>query len=291
MAIDRLEFPQVAWYRPDFASESLGDLMNRLALTTDGVLISRAALQKQGAKPGDQITLLVTNNTIRATMQFTIVGTYDYFPTVYDDVALTMVGNLEYLNSVFGFTVPHDLWLRLAPGTPAAPLLKALPGTLGIGAASFQESAALIASEQGKTERVGIFGTLSIGFLAAAIMAILGLLIYSYASLRDRVYRFGVLNAVGVSRGQIMAQLVLEYAFLVLFGVSLGALIGSASAQLFVPFFRFTGEKGVPLPPLLPVFAEQQVLLLVLAFTGAILLAELLTLALAFRQQLGKILR
>lgn len=85
--------------------------------------------------------------------------------------------------------------------------------------------------------------------------------------------------------------MVLEYAFLVLFGVSLGALIGSASAQLFVPFFRFTGEKGVPLPPLLPVFAEQQVLLLVLAFTGAILLAELLTLALAFRQQLGKILR
>jgi len=291
MAIDRLEFPQVAWFRSDFANESLGNLMNRLALTTDGVLISRAALEKQGVKPGDQISMLVTNNTLRTTMQFTIVGTYDYFPTVYDEQSLTMVGNLEYLSSQFGFTVPHDIWLKLKPGVQAESILKVLPGTLGIAASSSLESSALIAAEEGKTERVGIFGTLSIGFLAAAVMAILGLLIYSYASLRDRIYRFGVLNAIGVSRRQIMTQLVLEYAFLVLFGVSVGTLIGSVTAQLFVPFFRFTGEKGVPLPPLLPVFAEQRVLMLVIAFTATIVLAEFVTIALAFRQQLGKILR
>ena len=40
-----------------------------------------------------------------------------------------------------------------------------------------------------------------------------------------------------------------------------GALIGNAASELFIPFFRFTGEQGVPLPPLLPVFAEQQVLI------------------------------
>jgi len=116
-------------------------------------------------------------------------------------------------------------------------------------------------------------------------------LIYSYASLRDRVYRFGVLNAVGVSRRQIMAQLVLEYAFLVLFGVAAGVLIGNFASELFIPFFRFTGEQGVPLPPLLPIIANQQVLNLVIVFTSTIVLAELVTVALAFRQQLGKILR
>ena len=50
-------------------------------------------------------------------------------------------------------------------------------------------------------ERVGIFGTLTVGFLASAAMAILGLLLYSYASLRDRVYRFSVLHAANKLRG------------------------------------------------------------------------------------------
>ena len=103
--------------------------------------------------------------------------------------------------------------------------------------------------------------------------------------------RFGVLNAVGVSRRQIMAQLVLEYAFLVVFGVVAGVVIGNFAADLFVPFFRFTGEKGVPLPPLLPIIADRQAFELVIVFTVTIVLAELATVAMAFRQQLGKILR
>ena len=291
MGIDRLEFPQVAFFRPDFANESLGDLINRLALTSDGVLVSSAILERSGLQPGDQITAQVSNNDVKATLQFTIVGTYDYFPTVYNEERLTMVGNMDYLTSQFGFTVPHDIWMKLEPGVQADSVIKALPGVVGISSNQVKESRALISAEQAKTERVGIFGTLSTGFLAASIMAILGLLIYSYASLRDRVYRFGVLNAVGVSRRQIMAQLILEYTFLVLFGVLAGALIGNFASELFVPFFRFTGEQGVPLPPLLPIIADQQVLKLVVVFTGTIILAELVTVALAFRQQLGKILR
>lgn len=291
MAIDRTEFPQVAYYRPDFASESLGSLMNRLALTSDGILVSNSVLKKYELHTGDQITMVVSASSLRATVQFTIVGTYDYFPTVYEDSRPTLIGNLEFLSSQFGFTVPHNIWLKLEPGMPVETVMKAFPGALGITSQSILDSQALIAAEQGKTERVGIFGTLSIGFLAAAVMAILGLLIYSYASLRDRVYRFGVLNAVGVSRRQIMTQLILEYAFLVLFGVLVGAAIGNIASQLFIPFFRFTGEKGIPLPPLLPVIANQQVFNLVIGFTTTIVLAELATIAFAFRQQLGKILR
>ena len=60
----------------------------------------------------------------------------------------------------------------------------------------------MIAEERGQMERVGIFGTLTIGFLASATMAIVGLLLYSYASLRDRMYRFSVLHAVGLLHGR-----------------------------------------------------------------------------------------
>ena len=119
-----------------------------------------------------------------------------------------------------------------------------------------------IAAAQGKMERVGIFGTLSIGFLASAIMAVLGLLLYSYASLQERAYRFAVLHAIGITTNQIVLQVIIEYAVLALFGALAGAVIGVVASQLFIPFFRFTGQMAAALPPLLPVIAEDQVRLI-----------------------------
>ena len=140
-------------------------------------------------------------------------------------------------------------------------------------------------------ERVGIFGTLSVGFLATAVMAILSLLIYSYASLQERAYRFAVLHAVGLTRRQIVVQVMIEYAFLALFGAAAGALIGMGAAALFVPFFRFTGLTGVPLPPLLPVIASDQLRNLSLAFAAAIILAEVATVGSTLRRHLGQMLK
>jgi len=138
-------------------------------------------------------------------------------------------------------------------------------------------------------ERVGIFGTLSVGFLASAAMAILGLLLYSYAALRERVYRFSVLQAIGLLHRQIVTQVVLEYTFLAAFGALAGTLIGMFAAQLFVPFFRITGEKGVPLPPLIPLTADQSMLILAITFTVIIVTAEVFTMTSALRNKLIRI--
>jgi ABC-type antimicrobial peptide transport system permease subunit len=154
-----------------------------------------------------------------------------------------------------------------------------------------QDAQALIAAEQAKMERVGIFGTLSVGFMATSIMAILGLLIFSYASLQERLYRYAILHAVGLPRRKIMLQVTIENSFLALFGATAGAFIGIYASQLFIPFFRYTGEKGVPLPPLMPVIAGDQVKWMVLSFTLIIIVAEWITIATAFRTQLAKIIK
>ncbi len=138
-------------------------------------------------------------------------------------------------------------------------------------------------------ERVGIFGTLTIGFLASASMAILGLLLYSYASLHDRVYRFSVLHAVGLLHRQIVTQVVLEYSFLAAFGALAGTLIGMAASRLFVPFFRYTGQKGIPLPPLIPLTADQSMVNLAIIFTLIIVSAEVATITSALRRRLVRI--
>lgn len=293
MAVDRAEFASVAWFRDDFASESLGALMNRLAAVPEGVLVSSQFLTANNLNIGDTLSATISIDTLmNADTEFTIVGVYDYFPTVYDD-SVTLIGNLDYISTLTGLTAPHDIWLKLKPGVASSSVFKDIAAILGVkpDPTKVNDTQELIAEEQGRMERVGIFGTLTVGFLATALMAILGLLIYSYASLQERAYRLAVLNAVGLSRKQLMAQVMMEYAFLALFGALAGSLIGLAASKLFVPFFRYTGTAGVPLPPLLPVIAGNQLGTLTIVFGISIVTVEVVTIASLLHNRLTQILK
>ncbi len=290
IAIDRLDFPAVAWWRADLAGESLGSLLNRLALAPDGILVSQKILAENDLEIGDQVSIQVdATDYFKTRALFTIVGVYENFPTVYPEQGITVVGNLNQLTALFGFIPNHDLWLKIAPNASETAIRKALPATVGLVASAGLDARPLIAGERGKMERVGIFGTLTVGFLASAAMAILGLLLYSYAALRERVYRFSVLHAVGLLHRQIVTQVVMEYSFLAAFGALGGIVIGMLAAQLFVPYFRVTGEKGIPLPPLIPLTSDQSMFTLAIIFTVIIVTAEVFTITSALRQKLVRI--
>ena len=290
MAVDRVDFPQVAWWRPDLAPESLGGLMNRLAMTPDGILVSQGFLTDNSLEIGDQISIQVDATEIfKARALFTVVGVFDYFPTVYEEERITVVGNLDQLSFLFGFVPIHDIWLKIDATASEAEIRKTLPGAVGLLPSHGRDARLLIAEERGQMERVGIFGTLTIGFLASAAMAILGLLIYSYASLRDRMYRLSVLHAVGLLHREIVTQVVMEYTFLATFGALAGGLIGLVASQFFVPYFRVTGEKGIPLPPLIPLTTDQSMANLAIIFTVIVLAAEISTITSALRRKLVRI--
>lgn len=292
IAVDRVEFPDVAWYRSDFSSDSLIDLMNQLALTPDGILVSEEMLKLSGLSLGSIINVSIsTRENVRMASNFTIVGVYKYFPTVYESEDFAVIGNLEYLGTLVGFTLPHQIWMKLQPGASGETVLKLVLPMTSIRAEFPNDARANIAIEQAKMERVGIFGTLSIGFLSTAVMAILGLLLYSYASLQERAYRFAVLHAIGITTNQIIWQVAFEYAVLALFGALAGAFIGVFSSNLFIPFFRFTGQMAAALPPLLPIIARDQVRYLSMAFAGIIVVAEVLTITSVLRRQLISILK
>jgi putative ABC transport system permease protein len=291
LAVDRADFSRVAWFRPDFANEPLGAMMNRLAFSEDGILVSHDFLVKNTLNVGETLPMVVNiENLMSVYSDFTIVGTYNYFPTVYEDT-ITIIGNLEYISTLTGLTVAHELWVKTEPGTNTKDFVKDINSTFYINAAKIRDTRATINTEQSRMERVGIFGTLTVGFLATALMAVLGLLVYSYASLQERAYRLAVLNAVGLSRGQILTQVVMEYAFLALFGAIAGALIGMLTAELFVPFFRFTGETNAALPPLIPIIANDQLRNLSIIFGVSIVFLEVITISSILRQRLAEILK
>jgi putative ABC transport system permease protein len=289
LGIDRLTFPGVAWFRDDLADESLGGLMNRLAVQPDGILVSQAVLDESQLQIGDQIQIYVNmGQDAVVDSRFTIVGAYRHFPTVYND-KITVIGNFDYLCSFFNVTMPHNVWLRLQPGARGSAVIRGLEN-IGLMAGRAADSGALIAVEQAQLERVGVFGTLSVGFLAAALMAFTALLINTYASLNERLYRFAVLHAMGLERRQILGQVLIEYIFLTVYGAALGGAIGAAAAGFFAPFFRVTGAREIVLPPLLPVIAGSQILNLTAIFAGVMVTLELAIIADALYRRLFRML-
>ncbi len=58
-----------------------------------------------------------------------------------------------------------------------------------------------------------------------------------------------------------------------------------------MPLFRVTGEAGIPLPPLLPVIVQAEIVPLAVAFAGIMIVLELAMIAVALYRRLFDALR
>ncbi len=290
LAIDRTDFSTVAWFRRDFARESLGGLMNELAVAPENILVTQKFLNDHQSHLGDKVNIQVKlADAVSYRGTFTIAGLYRYFPTVQPE-EMTVIANLDYLFAEAGSDFLHQIWLRMAADADGKVLLEAVRAQ-GIEPARVRDAKATLAIEQAKFERVGIFGTLSVGFLAASVMAVLALLVHSYASLQERLYQFGVMRAMGLLHRQVVGQVVLEYALLTLYGALIGAMIGLSTAETFAPFFRIPDQAGVPPPPLIPVVQQEASLQLALLFVLGMVLVEMIVLIRALSTRLFDALR
>ena len=122
-----------------------------------------------------------------------------------------------------------------------------------------RDSRAEIASARDDATRVGIFGILSIGFLIAAVLTIMGFLMYSYMSFRRRMQQLGILRAMGLSVRQLVGIYAFENGFLVVLGVVLGTGLGVLTGNLFIPFLQLSVDQFGDTPPFRIVTAWSEV--------------------------------
>lgn len=273
LGIDRLAFPRVAYCRSDFSSRSLGELMNALGAQPDGILLPAdvAAQSQLGLGESFRLNLLVDEET-RHPFQFVIVGTFDYFPTMFEDEAPVFVANLDYLQMGTAGMLPHGIWMRLAPEADSEQVLGDVK-RLHVGPTRVRALREILADDHARLERVGLFGMLSICFLVGALLSSLGLLAYNAASMVRRSLRFAILQAMGMTRNEIIRVVFVEYVVTLLYSVLAGAALGVISARLFVPFFPLTETKGIPIPPYVPLIDSERAfwMALVMAFGLAVI--------------------
>ena len=268
LGIDRLTFPDAAYWQRDFADTQLGVLMNQLAANPRGILVPRSVLDEKKIEVGDTLKLSFTTGVagLSITTEMEIVGTFDLFPTWYPESGPMIVGNLDEIFLLAGAEYPHEVWLdttdKADPETIAytvrgfsilldqqADQSKLVQNGLNTIVNDWSSSDLNIRAEQRRPERQGLFGLLSVGFVSSALLTVLGFLLYAMFSFRRRFIEMGMLRAVGLSIRQMMSLLAAELAFLVLLGIGVGTGLGVFASRTFVPFLQIGASAQSQYPP------------------------------------------
>jgi putative ABC transport system permease protein len=285
LGIDRADFPSVAFFRGDFANrEALGSLMNRLAFDRVNVLISRDYLEHNTLKIGDPIKLTVNAAGDLKTIDFTVAGVLDLFPTLYPQDGPFFIANLDYVFEQLGGLYPYDVWLTTDRSVPADQIVTGVR-QLGITVVTADDARQLIDAEQSRPERQGVFGLLSVGFLSAAALTVLGFLVYAIVSFRRRFIELGMLRAVGLSVQQMAVFLAGEQAIVILTGAGLGTALGVAASQLFIPFLQVGADKTATVPPFIVNIAWNQLWTIYAIFGAMFFIAVGVLIALLIRMK------
>jgi putative ABC transport system permease protein len=298
LGIDRTTFPQVAYWQSNFAPAALGTLMNVLAQYPNGVLVSRDFLAEQNLALGDYLTIGLRGNRWSAALKPIIVGVIDLFPSWYPEDGPLVVGNLDYLYDQTGAQYPRETWLKTRSGANPEDIVYTVRGysividqkadqtklvTDGLNTfvRDWASTSQKITDEQRRPERQGLFGLLSVGFLTAALLTVLGFILYAMFSFRRRFIELGMLRAVGLSARQMTALLASELIFLVGIGLLVGTALGVLFSRVFIPFLQVGASLSALYPPFIVEVAwgsiAQMYVLFGLLFVGALgVLAALL---------------
>jgi putative ABC transport system permease protein len=252
MGIDRLDFPNTAFYREDFADQSLGGLMNALGADLNGVLVPRWLAEDKDFQIGDHLFISTRVLDQIYENEMVVAGYYDYFPSIYPSSQPTFIVNLDALFENPDTVIGYDIWLDLVDDANTDFVVNQIRDIMGredavvkIQGNSYTE----FQEKMEEPERVGVFGVLNVGFIATGLMPGIGFVLYSFASLRRRFIQLGILQALGLSVTQLIGYLVLEQFILMGMAIIFGASIGLLVSYLFLPFLQVNVGSGVIIPP------------------------------------------
>ncbi|HEX2907347.1 MAG TPA: hypothetical protein VHO69_10835, partial [Phototrophicaceae bacterium] len=286
LGIDRSAMAAVARFRQDYADEPIADLFNKLAGNRTGVLLHRQTALDNNLLIGQEITFEVSALGEWYEITAPIVGLLDYFPTLNPKDGFFLVTNLDPLFEAVGTELPHDIWLHLKPDALTADLQQQVRA-LKFPVLEWRDPEAALAAAQADPSRRGVLGFLSVGFVAAILLTLVGAIIQNTVSFRAQSKQLGSLRAMGLSGGAVGTYLILLQGMAATSGILGGTSIGVLTTLLFLPLLDFSGG----LPPYLVRVAWDEITLVYAAFAGVLFFVTLLMTVLMSREQLSTILK
>ncbi len=206
-------------------------------------LASNGLLAQTGASVGSTLHMRVGDMLVPTR----IVGSYDLFPTLSALEGPSMIYNRDQLIS-WAHITPREMWFSLEEGAASAPLVSALGERPFNVFRVHNRARELERVEQNPLIAAGGSGILQLSFVAVLVLVAAALLLSLWTGVQRRRVEFAIMRAMGVSRGQIFRQLAIEYSFVAILGIIVGAYLGTLVARQMLSFLDVT-ERGQPVEP------------------------------------------
>jgi cell division protein FtsX len=215
------------------------------------------------------------------------------YPTLPPDAGGVVVDLRTYVTALYlgtGEVAAPTSWLiDTKPGgeRAVAGLLRAPPF-----------SSSEVADREGIADRLtrdpvalGISGALSLGFVAAAVFAVVGFAVSAAVSTAERTTEFAVLRSLGLSDRQLSAWLALEGGIVAALALAGGIVLGALVAWLVLPYVSLAGEGGRPFPEVVVELPWEAVAVLTGSLLAALAVVLAVQILLLRRLALGPALR
>lgn len=286
LGLDRASMAAIASFRADYAPEPLADALNRLAGNRTGILINSRTAEEHNLIIGQTITLQVSALGVWYETSVPIVGLLDYFPTLDPREGFFAITNLDPVFELIGTELPYNYWLSLADAVDPQ-TVRAAAATLGYPILNWLDPDELLYAALSNPTRRGVLGFLSIGFVAAIALALVGSVIQSTASFRAQAVQIGSLRAMGLGSAAVNTYLIATQGIAALGSILGGTLIGVGTTLLFLPLMDFSGG----LPPYLIQVAWLEIAGVYTLFAGALIIVMFSTTILLGREQVSKLVK
>lgn len=208
------------------------------------VLVSSGLLAVNQVRIGDSISVQVNNSPVNAL----IVGSFDYFPTLYGD---GLVFSLPLLLQVLGGERhprpwPSELWVAGAVPQLQADETKLMANQNVLSVVSRRDL-----EQQTAADPLGLAGrvNLILGFGAACVLAIASFAIHFAFAARARTSEYAILQANGLSPGQVARSLIIEQLFILAFSTLLGLVVGIVLSLVLLPGLQVSTTLADTIPP------------------------------------------
>lgn len=271
VAIDRTRFLHVVPHFDDAwlgNNESLGQLMNQLALRRDGVIIDRRIAGNSNIGDRVAVTLFIEDSQVDVRMR--IVAMVDGWPGQYSSDKPFLIANMGFVADEFGYLPPSDVWLRRDTTVSLDEILTAARAA-AIPVIDTVDYAEAQLTEFTRPERQGLFGMLSIGFIAAAGLTIMAIVVSALATMRQRNIELGMLQAMGMPTQTARAVLIIEQSVTTLSGMLCGLVAAVVCATSILPSLHAGVAPHRDVPASTPITAWSTIAIMIVVYAGVIL--------------------
>lgn len=284
MTVIPSEFSQVCWFEDRLLPVHINEYLNALSEYNAGVILSSSFRDKYGLELGDTVNCSWGSNE---EFETTILAFVDYWPAMnpyetdengnYKDFAIM---NFDYVR-VQTTVEPYQVWIDLDDDTTTQEFYNSIEDS-DITPTMLNVKSQEIISEKTDPMLQGMNGALTLGFIIIMIMCIIGFLIYWILSIKSRTLQFGILRAMGVSYGGVIAMIIYEQ--LLVSGVSIftAIFIGGIASDLFVPLFQSLYDASEQVPgfaviPLRSDYLKLYAVIAIMLLTGFAVLGRLIS--------------